>query len=152
MSLLLLQTHKAWRFLWMNYIWHVVLTSGPSHLKLPLLSPEIRHLDGLMTNQPVLTHNWFHTFGIFLIWQLGWRGWQLRECCDFTVAAKTLAQSEERKIKTNTIWYHLYVESKIWHRWTYPQNRNRLTDMKSRLVFAKEEGGGREWDGLGIWG
>ena len=24
-----------------------------------------------------------------------------------------------RKRKTNTIWYHLHVESKIWHKWTY---------------------------------
>ena len=38
------------------------------------------------------------------------------------------------------IWYHLYVESKIWHKWTYLQNRNRLTDIENRLVVAKEEG------------
>ena len=29
------------------------------------------------------------------------------------------------KRKTNTIWYHLYVESKIWHKWAYLWNRNR---------------------------
>jgi len=28
-------------------------------------------------------------------------------------------------------------------------NRNRLTDIEKRLVVA---GGGREWDGLGVWG
>ena len=52
--------------------------------------------------------------------------------------------------ETNTIWYHLYVESKIWHKWTYLQNRNRLTDIENRLVVAKGEGG---WgmDGLGGW-
>ena len=27
-----------------------------------------------------------------------------------------LILSEVRKRKTNTIWYHLYVEAKIWHR------------------------------------
>ena len=27
--------------------------------------------------------------------------------------------SEVRKRRTNTIWYHLYVESKTWHRWNY---------------------------------
>ena len=36
--------------------------------------------------------------------------------------------SKVSQTKTNTIWYCLYMESKIWHRWTYLQNRNRLTD------------------------
>ena len=27
--------------------------------------------------------------------------------------------------KTNTIWYHLYVESKIWPKWICLRNRNR---------------------------
>ena len=34
--------------------------------------------------------------------------------------------------KTNIIWCNLHVESKIWYKWTYLQNRNRLTDMKSK--------------------
>ena len=33
------------------------------------------------------------------------------------------------------------VESKIWHKWTYLQNRNRLTDIEKRLVVAKGEEG-----------
>ena len=32
------------------------------------------------------------------------------------------------KRKTNTIWNHLHVESKIWHKWSIIQNRNRLRD------------------------
>ena len=46
----------------------------------------------------------------------------------------------------NTIWFHLYVESKIWHTWTYLQNR--LTDIQNRLVVAKGEGagGGKDWE------
>ena len=36
--------------------------------------------------------------------------------------------SEVRKTKTNTI-YHLYVESKIWHKWTYLWNRNKIRDI-----------------------
>ena len=39
----------------------------------------------------------------------------------------------EIKRKTNSICYHLYVESKIQHKSTYLQNRN-------RLVVAKGEG------------
>ena len=55
--------------------------------------------------------------------------------------------SKIRKRKTNTM-YHLYVESKTWHNWTYLQNRNRLTDTENRLVVAKREGSGRgmEWE------
>ena len=48
--------------------------------------------------------------------------------------------------KTNTIWYHLYVESKIWHKWTYLQNSNRLADIENRLVCQGGEGEG--WDGM----
>ena len=40
----------------------------------------------------------------------------------------------------NIIWYHLYVESKIWHRWNYLQNRNRL--IENKLIVIKEE---RRW-------
>ena len=46
-----------------------------------------------------------------------------------------------RKRKTNAIWYHLYVESEIWHKWTYLQNRNRLTDIVNKLMGTKGEGG-----------
>ena len=41
--------------------------------------------------------------------------------------------------KTNTICYHLYVESKLWHKWIYLWNRNRLADIKTRLVVARGE-------------
>ena len=52
-----------------------------------------------------------------------------------------------QKRKTNTIWYHLYVESKIVHKWTYLLNRNRLTDIENRVMVAKEEGkGGLDWE------
>ena len=33
---------------------------------------------------------------------------------------------------TNTIWYHLLVESEIWYKWT-----NRFTGIENRLVDAK---------------
>ena len=55
--------------------------------------------------------------------------------------------SEVSQRKTNTIWYHLRVESKIWPKWTYLQNRNRLTE--NRLVVAKVEG---VRDRLEFWG
>ena len=46
--------------------------------------------------------------------------------------------------KPNAIWYQFYVESKIWNKWTYLWNRNRIRDTENRLVVAKGEGGGRE--------
>ena len=30
-----------------------------------------------------------------------------------------LLNEVSQKGETNTIWYHLYVESKIWHKWIY---------------------------------
>ena len=48
--------------------------------------------------------------------------------------------SEVSQKEKDTTWYHLYVESEIWQKWTYPQNRNRLTDVKNRLMFAKKKG------------
>ena len=48
--------------------------------------------------------------------------------------------------KTNTIWYHLHIESKTQHKQIYSQNRNRLTDTGNRLVVVGGEG--REgWSG-----
>ena len=44
--------------------------------------------------------------------------------------------SEVSQRKTNNIWYHLYVESKIWHKGTYLWNRNRLKDIENRCVVA----------------
>ena len=52
-----------------------------------------------------------------------------------------------RKRKTNIIWYHLYMKSKIWHQRIYLQNRDRLTDIENRLVGAKREGTREGWTG-----
>jgi len=43
------------------------------------------------------------------------------------------------------------VESKTWHKCTYLQNRNKLTNIDNRLVVAKGEGGvsGMHWE-LGV--
>ena len=51
------------------------------------------------------------------------------------------------------------MESKIWHRQTNLDNRNRLIDMENRLVVAEGEGEGVGWTGslglidanYGIW-
>ena len=38
---------------------------------------------------------------------------------------------------------------KEWYKWTYLQNRNRLTDIENKLTVPKGERGGR--DKLGVW-
>ena len=54
--------------------------------------------------------------------------------------------SQSEKDKYHTI--SLYVESKIWYKWTYLQNRNRLTDIENRPVVTKEGvGKGEEYPG-----
>ena len=62
-----------------------------------------------------------------------------------TNEVKSDRESEVRKRKTNTIWYHIYVESKIWHKWTSLQNRNKLINLENRLVFAGGETG-MDWE------
>ena len=56
--------------------------------------------------------------------------------------------SKVRQRKTNIICYHSHVESnfKKWYKWTYLQNRNRLTDIENKLMVTKGETyrGGRE--------
>ena len=52
--------------------------------------------------------------------------------------------------KTNAIGYHSYVESKIWHKWIYLQNRSRLPGTQNRRAVATGEGE-REKEGLGVW-
>ena len=42
----------------------------------------------------------------------------------------------------NTMWYHLHVESfKKGYKWTYLQNRNRLTDIEIKLMITKQDEG-----------
>ena len=49
--------------------------------------------------------------------------------------------------KTNILCYRLHVESKIWHKWTYLQNRNRLRHREQTGGCQGEGGrGGMEWE------
>ena len=44
-----------------------------------------------------------------------------------------------RQRKTNTVWFHLYVESKKQNK---QKTRNRIIDTQNKLVVAGEEGVG----------
>ena len=53
--------------------------------------------------------------------------------------------------KEKDITYHLYVESKKWQKWTYLQNRNRLTDSEQIWDCMDGGGVGERWTGnLGL--
>ena len=54
--------------------------------------------------------------------------------------------SEVRKRETNTM-FHLYMKSKISYKWTYLQDRNRLTGLENKFIVAKGERG----DKFGVW-
>ena len=53
------------------------------------------------------------------------------------------SESPGTKRKTNIIGYYLYVESKIWYKRTYLQNRNRPLDIKNKPMVTQGEGVGR---------
>ena len=40
--------------------------------------------------------------------------------------------------------YYLYVKSKKRYKWTYLQNRNRLTDLENKIMVTKVERCGRD--------
>ena len=56
--------------------------------------------------------------------------------------------SEVSQRKTNIICYHLYVESKIWHRWTYLWNRK---SHRHRELTCGCQGGGGVREGRMNW-
>ena len=53
--------------------------------------------------------------------------------------------SKSEKKYTNTIWYHLNAESKIWHKWTY-------LDSHTQRTCGYRERGSWGRDRLGVWG
>ena len=55
-----------------------------------------------------------------------------------SVILSELSQTEKEE---NIILYSLHVESKKkWYKWTYLQNRNKLTDLENKLMVARGKG------------
>ena len=69
---------------------------------------------------------------------------QSNAICSNIDATRNYHTSEVRK--TNTIWYHLYVKSKIWHKWTYlwKNKKTKSKTQENKLLIAKGERAGRE--------
>ena len=55
---------------------------------------------------------------------------------------------EVRQRKTNIFWYLYMWNLKKWYKWTYLQNRNRVTDVENKLMVTSSW---VEMDKLGDW-
>ena len=76
------------------------------------------------THTHIYTHTYTHSV-ILLSHKKEWNNFICSNMDGFRYYHTKCSKSERM---TNAIWYHLYVESKIWHKWTYLWNRNRLTE------------------------
>ena len=61
------------------------------------------------------------------------------------------AGAKKIRQRRNIIWHPLHVKSKKkWHKWTYLQNRNKLTDLENALMVTggrmEEKGKLRSWN------
>ena len=70
---------------------------------------------------------------------------EMMPCAATWMDLEIIILCEARRRKTDTIWCHLYMESKVWHKLTYLQDSNRFTDIANRPVVAR---GYRGRDGL----
>ena len=69
--------------------------------------------------------------------------------CSKMMDLEIVTLSEVSQRKTKSLWYHLFVGSKISYKWTYWQNRNRLIDVENKLLVTKGKRWGdklRDWD------
>ena len=70
---------------------------------------------------------------------------------DGTKDSHTKWSTSEKK-EINIIWYHLFVESKIWSRWSYLKIPNKqkteIDHGQEEQTWSSQVGKGREWD---IW-
>ena len=73
----------------------------------------------------------------------------LTVCSAHSLPSLLLESSLLNNLCLDTIWYHLYVESKIGPKWTYLWNRNRLR-RRTDLWLSKRKGLGEHK--LGAWG
>ena len=62
---------------------------------------------------------------------------------------ETVILSEGSQRKRDKYHNNLYVEYKIWYKWTYLQDRERLTRRENKIMVTKGEK--REEGELGAW-
>ena len=59
---------------------------------------------------------------------------------------ETVILSEVSQRRRSIIWHHLYVESKVWHEWTYLQNRTRVINGGNKLTITEGKVGDKSGD------
>ena len=69
-------------------------------------------------------------------------------CATTKTRCSQMNKNLKKNTLSNTIWHHLHVKPKTWHKWTYLWNRNQITDIKNSIVVAKGkgDGGGMDWE------
>ena len=59
-----------------------------------------------------------------------------------------LSQQEKDKYHMISLIHEIYNMAEM----NLSQNSNRLSDLENKLLVGCQGGGGRQWDGLGVWG
>ena len=62
---------------------------------------------------------------------LGWGVFFIVICSNMDGPGDYHTKWNKSERERHTIWYHLHVEPKIWHKWTYLRNRNRLSHREA---------------------
>ena len=154
------RTHKRCRFILLvrKILWKRAWQ--PTPVFLPEESPWTEELGGLQSMESKrVRHDWETVYIYIHVCMLSCvcvyicnGSYKKNEIMPFTatwiqleiIILSEVSQKEKDKYHTN----HLYVESKIWSKWTYLWNRNRIMDTENRLVIAEGEGfeRGMEWE------
>ena len=103
-------------------------------------------MQGMCVCVRVCMHTWTHTVEYY-------SALKKNKIMPFTATwmdLEMIVLSEVRQRNTDTTQYHLHVKSKVEHKCTHLQNRNRLTDIDNKPAVPEGQAGyGR--DGLGVW-
>ena len=75
-----------------------------------------------------LTQEWIKKMWYIYKWNItqAWKNNKIMPSAATWMDLEIIILSEINQRKTKTIWYHLYVKSKKWYKWTYLQSQSRL--------------------------
>ena len=61
---------------------------------------------------------------------------------DLEIIILNEASQKEKGKYPNMVWYHLYMESKKWYKWTYLQNKETHKQRKQIYSYQRKKGVG----------